>query len=217
MTGVSVVIDAFLGQWRQDLGDLADEVLGWYESLEIESPQISSRERNARLLLLDLMPTALHSWNWECWVADEERRAWLALDWLVRDHAPRWLRRAGFEMPAEILVTCTEVRTPDDCIVALAVVDKAKRLMPSVEVTVEDAGRARGALKPAAGQAALKSVAAVLSADICRVGVEAAWCATLAGRMLVRDGESLDAVLAESVGSAHRLIERMAGKVPLNA
>ena len=44
----------------------------------------------------------------------EERRSWMALDWLVRVQAPAWLRLAGLTVQADMLAGMAEV-TPETC------------------------------------------------------------------------------------------------------
>lgn len=44
----------------------------------------------------------------------EERRSWMALDWLVRVQAPAWLRLAGLTGQADMLAGMAEV-TPETC------------------------------------------------------------------------------------------------------
>lgn len=72
---------------------------------------------------------------------DERRRAWLLTDWLVRVHAPRWLRRAGLTESADRLDGLASITSDTDLVRAVdllgnAIVTAGKRL----EITTSIAG-----------------------------------------------------------------------------
>ena len=75
---------------------------------------------------------------------DEERRAWMALDWVVREHTPAWLRLAGLIEQAERLEGLPRFRKGMD--------------VPAIRLTLEavrsDADAAWAAAGAAAGAAA---------------------------------------------------------------
>jgi hypothetical protein len=74
---VSPALAAFGGAWNDALPD-------------------DDRDR----LLVPLIPALIGTRTTE---ADDETRTWMATDWLVRVHAPAWIRRAGFGEEADRL------------------------------------------------------------------------------------------------------------------
>lgn len=68
--------------------------------------------------------------------ADEETRAWLAVDWLARVHAPAFLRLAGLEEPARALEGLARIVDGVTCAAA--------------QPTLEEARKARAAARDAA-------------------------------------------------------------------
>ncbi len=57
----------------------------------------------------------------------DERRAWMAMDWLVREYTPTWLSAAGVEEAAERLRSLTEVSAVEHLKPALEVLHRARR------------------------------------------------------------------------------------------
>jgi hypothetical protein len=57
----------------------------------------------------------------------DEPRAWMALDWLVRVHAPTWLRSAGLDEPADRLADRSAVATPDRLEAVLEPLERIRR------------------------------------------------------------------------------------------
>ncbi len=105
----------------------------------------------------------------------DKRRAWMALDWLVRTYAPAWLRAAGLGEHAETLATLRPL-TDSECATAALPVTKAAR----------DA--ARGAAWDAAGDAAVAAVGAAAVAAVWAAAGGAAWdAAGVAARATVWD------------------------------
>ena len=80
---VSPVIAAFMRSWNDALPD-------------------AERTR----LLLPLIPDTIGTRTTD---ADEETRAWMATDWLVRVQAPAWLRLAGLTDHAQTLESCARI------------------------------------------------------------------------------------------------------------
>ena len=113
--------------------------------------------------------------------AQEERRSWMALDWLVRVQTPAWLRLAGLTEQAEILTGLGEA-TPETC--------------PSIKAPLQairtDACAAWDAARAAAGDAAWDAARA------------AAWDAARATAW-----DALRPTTETLQESAHQLVDRM--------
>jgi hypothetical protein len=58
--------------------------------------------------------------------ADEERRAWLCTDWIVRTFAPAWLRKAGLTAEADALVALPELHSVELAEAANPIITQAK-------------------------------------------------------------------------------------------
>lgn len=139
---VSPVIAAFLRSWNDTLP---------------EPPRTA--------LLRPLVPLVIGT---RTAAADEETRAWMATDWLVRVHAPTWLRLAGLTKHAEALE-------------ALARIADAA-LARSAQVTTDAARDAVWAAVDAAGAAARDAVwDAVWAASAAAAGAAARAGAAAAG------------------------------------
>lgn len=78
----------------------------------------------------------------------EERRSWMALDWLVRVQAPAWLRLAGLTGQADMLAGMAEV-TPETC----------PSISSPLQAVRQDAAAARAAAWAAAWAAARERLA----------------------------------------------------------
>ena len=74
----------------------------------------------------------------------EDRRAWMALDWLVRDYTPAWLRLARLDVHADILTALPEFKA------GMSV----PSVRPAIEAARKDANAAWAAAWAAAGDAA---------------------------------------------------------------
>lgn len=72
----------------------------------------------------------------------EERRAWMACDWLVRTHTPAWLRLAGLTAQADRLAALPELSP-----------GTVRSVKPVIEAVQEDARAARAAAWDAARSA----------------------------------------------------------------
>lgn len=118
----------------------------------------------------------------------EERRSWMALDWLVRVQAPAWLRLAGLTEQADMLKGLAEV-TPETC----------PSIKAPLQAVRQDAAAARAAAGAAAGAAA-RDAAWDAAWDAAR---DAAWAA--AGAAARELAPTVDELRAE----AHRLVDRM--------
>ena len=115
---VSPVIGAFMRSWNDSL------------------PTVEDRDRLLKPLVLDIMGT-------NTGVEDDERRAWMATDWLVRVHAPAWLRLAGLNEQADRLASLHELRA-----------DTTPAIQPVLDAVRKDAAAAGAAAWAAAGAAA---------------------------------------------------------------
>jgi hypothetical protein len=146
---VSPVIAAFLRSWNDALPD---------------------ETRTA--LLRPLLPLVIGTRTTD---ADEETRAWMATDWLVRVHTPAWLRLAGLTDHAQALESLARIA---DATVA----GNAQR---TIDAARDAAGyAARAAARDAAGDAIaptvtmLQAAACDLVREMCAVGrVAAETCA----------------------------------------
>jgi len=168
---VSPVLGAFMRSWNDCIPD--------------------DVERTA--LLLPLIPNLVDTRGS---VALEHRRAIMAADWLVRTHAPAWLRLAGLERQAEVLADLPEITDFAQC----------PTLMPTIIAVRDDAVAASdaagaaawdtawvaaasaavsavvsAAAEHAAGAAAEHAAGAAAGAAVLDVIGEAAWAAALAG------------------------------------
>lgn len=100
------VISAFLRNWNDSLPD---------------------DERNE--LLRDLIPRLVGTRSTP---EIEQRRATMAADWLIREHAPAWLRVAGMNLHADALSGLPEITDFSQC----------PNLMPALEAARRDASAA---------------------------------------------------------------------------
>jgi hypothetical protein len=112
----SPVISAFLRSWNDSLDDDRQQTLKQYIRRLIGS--VGTHEQEAE-------------------------RAWLATDWLVRVHAPAWLRLAGLTDQADTLVSMQPVN-PATC----------SHILPALRAVRSDACAARDAAGAAARAAA---------------------------------------------------------------
>jgi hypothetical protein len=121
---VSPVIGAFLRSWNDSLDD-------------------SSRQR--------LKPYVIKVIGTNTGPADDERRAWLAIDWLVRTYAPTWFDLAGLKEYASALRGLPELTTNELTDQAQETIGAAR----AAEATVRNAARnAATAVRNAARNAA---------------------------------------------------------------
>jgi hypothetical protein len=128
----SKVIGAFLRSWNDSLDD-------------------DTRDRLLRPLIQRLIGTAGDD-------KLENRRATMAADWLVRVHAPAWLRLAGLTAHADTLAELPEITDFATC----------PSLMPILDAARKDADAAWAAARAAArdaARAALKETVATLQSS----------------------------------------------------
>ena len=141
---VSPVIAAFLRSWNDAL---------------------STADRN-RLL----KPYVLRVIGTRTTTADEETRAWLATDWLVRVQTPAWLRLAGLEAEAQALASLARITDATTARGAQPTLNEARSRAAAAWAAAGDAARAaamdaaRAVAKAAAG-ARLAPVVAELQAS----------------------------------------------------
>ena len=114
---VSNVIGSFLRSWNDSLDDMDRQML---------------------------KPYAWKVLNTATSKADEETRAWLATDWLVREYAPAWLRLAGLTEQAESLERLAALDSPTT----------ARAAQPILTAARMDLAAAWAAARAAAGDAA---------------------------------------------------------------
>jgi len=167
---VSPVIAAFLRTWNDDSDDDRRQELKRYIQRLVNSAGTSEQE---------------------------ETRAWLATDWLVRVQTPAWLRLAGLTSQAETL----ESLQPVDA-------DNYPTILPVLKAVRENATAAQAAVRDAAGvaardaaQAAAQAAAGVAAQAAVRVAV------MVAAQVAAQD--ALAPTVLELRVSAHDLVDRM--------
>lgn len=162
---------------------------------------------------------------------DEERRAWMALDWLVREHTPAWLRLAGLTDHADRLASLPRFKAGMNVPAIKPVLDAARSAAAAARDAAAAAARdaAGDAARDAAGDAARGAAgdaawAAAGPATWAATG-DAAWAATWdatgdatgdaawAAARAAAGAAAWDALrptVVELQASALRLVERMA-------
>jgi len=119
-----------------------------------------------------LKPYILRVLNTATTPADEERRAWLATDWLVREFTPTWLDLAGLTDHAAKLRALPELTSTDLANAALPVINDARRASDAAGDAAGAAARdaawaaARAAARDAAGAAARAAARAAAGAAL---------------------------------------------------
>jgi hypothetical protein len=157
----------------------------------------SDAERNR--LLLPLIPKLVGTRSSE---ADEQRRATMAADWMIRTYTPTWLRLAKLEQQAVALESMPEIVDASKCL----------SLTPVLEIIRSDAAAARAAARDAAWAAAWAAARDAAWAAAWAAARDAAWAAA--------GGAARDAAWAAAGGalaptvsslqiSAVDLVERM--------
>ena len=124
----------------------------------------------------------------------EDRRAWMAMDWLVRTCTPVWLRLAGLDAQADTMAGLPEFRAGMD----------VPSIRPAIDAVRNDARAARAA----AGDAAWAAARAAARAAAGDAAWDAAWAAA---RAAARDAawEALAPTVTELQASARDLLDRM--------
>ena len=174
---VSPVIGAFMRSWNDSLHD-------------------TDRTRLLRPLLPDILNTATTD-------EDEQRRAMMAVDWMVRSFTPLWLDAAKLTEEASTLRALPELRDMNDILRAQPTIDRAKERASAAWCAAWDAAwdaaraAAWGAAWDAAGDAA-RGAALYAAGDAAR---DAAWAAA---RNVLRP------VVESCQASAVDLVRRMA-------
>jgi hypothetical protein len=150
----------------------------WSDHPECVSPVIGAFLRSWNDALPDedrqmLKPYILRVVGTNTGKRDDERRAWLATDWLARECAPAWLRLAGLVEQAEAL----------EGLAPLASAARARKAQPSLAAARAAAGAAawaaaRDAAWAAAGAAARAAAWDAAWAAAGAAARDAAWAAT---------------------------------------
>jgi hypothetical protein len=117
----------------------------------------------------------------------EEQRAWLATDWLVRVQTPAWLRLAGLTDQADLLAQMQPLNA-----------DTCPSILPALKAVRSDAAAARDAAGAAAGDAAW---AAAGDAAWAAAG-DAAWAAAGAAAWAAAGAAAGDAARAAAWAAA---------------
>jgi hypothetical protein len=142
----------------------------------------------------------------------EDARAWLAFDWLVRTYTPVWLRLAGLDVAAATLAALPEFEAGRDD--PVSTMDAARRAAAAAGDAAWDAAwdaagdAARDAAEAAAGAAAwdaawdaARDAAGAAAGDAAEANAwDAAWAAA---------ADVLRPTVVELQASAHHLIDRM--------
>ena len=174
---VSPVLGAFLRSWNDSLDD------------------------DARQMLKPLIPRLVGT---KASKAVEEKRAWMATDWLARECAPAFLRLAGLTEHAEAL----------EGLSALTTAKQAEKVRPTLAAAGDaawDAARAARAAAWAAAWAAARAARAARAAAGAAAG-DAAWdAAWAAARAAAGDAarDALEPTVKALQVSALGLVERM--------
>ena len=160
---VCPVLGAFLRSWNDSLSD--DE-----------------RDTLLRPLILDLVGTRSTS-------EVEQRRATMAVDWLIREHTPAWLRLAGLTTHADALASMPEIT------------DFGKWLTPTLNVVCRDAKAAEEAAQTVAFMAG-KAARETAWESAGEAAMDAAW--SVRGAVWSAKGAAMDAARAawEAAGNA---------------
>src|SRR5690349_5848590 len=137
----------------------------WSDHPMCVSPVIAAFMRNWNDSLNDderqmLKPYVLKSINTVGTKADEEKRAWMATDWLVRECAPAFLRLAGLTVHAEAL----------EKLAALDSISRAKEAQPTLAAAGAAARDAAWAAARAAAGAAARDAAGAAARDAAWAG-----------------------------------------------
>ena len=161
----------------------------------------------------------------------EERRSWMALDWLARAQAATWLRLAKLDTHADAITALPELIDPATCKAAqptLAAAGAAAGAAARAAALAAAGAAARAAAGAAAGDAALAAAgaaalaaagAAALAAALAAAGAAAGAAALAAAgaaagaAALAAAGAAARDALAPTVttlqASAHELLDRM--------
>ena len=119
----------------------------------------------------------------------EERRSWMALDWMVRVHTPAWLRLAGLTDQADLLAGLAEV-DPASCL-------PTKPILQAVRSDADAAGDAAwAAARDAAWAAAWDAARDAAWAAAWDAAGDAAWAA-------------VEPTKGKLQAAAHDLVDRM--------
>jgi hypothetical protein len=171
---VSPVIAAFLRSWNDGL------------------PDDATRTR----LLAPLIPRVIGTRTTD---ADEETRAWLATDWLVRVQTPAWLRLAGLEDHARAL----------ESLARIADATLARAAQPTIERASAAAWDAAwAAASAAAWDAAWDAARAAAWAAASAAAWDAAWAAARAAA----SAAAWDAARAAARDAITPTVERLQGE-----
>ena len=131
----------------------------------------------------------------------EDARAWMSLDWLVRTYTPAWLRLAGLVEQADTLAGLPEFR---------AGVDVSSIRKDATAARAAAGGAARDAAWDAAWTAAGAAAWAAVEAAAWAAVEAAAEAAGAAARAAARAaGDALRPTVVELQESAHGLVDRM--------
>src|SRR5690606_12283651 len=138
----------------------------------------------------------------------EDLRGWMALDWLVRVHAPAWLRLAGLDEHADRLARFAEVR-PDTVQGVKPALDAALEAARAARDTAEDiawcpAWDAEIAAREAARTVARAAAWGTAWDTAWGTAWDAAW-----GTAWAAAGAAKEQARRELQQSAHELVDRM--------
>ena len=122
---------------------------------------------------------------------DEDRRAWMCIDWLVRAYTPAWLRLANLDEQAARLEALPRFKAGMD----------VPSVRPVIDAVRSDAAAAWAAAGDAAGAAAWAAAGAAARAAAGAAAGDAAGAAA---------GAALRPTVVELQASAFALVERMA-------
>jgi len=132
----------------------------------------------------------------------DEKRAWMAMDWMIRDYAPAWISAAGLPGLSETLEQLDPIMSPADLPQALRALSSARRQTRDAWTAGMGPARLASWAPWTAGRAAAREAA-------WRSAGAAAWAAARLG-IGDMDGDRARALVRETAGDAAALIARPA-------
>jgi hypothetical protein len=151
-------------------------------------------------------------------IAVELARAWMALDGLVREHTPAWLREAGADDVADRLAGATPICDAASADAVFPLLNEAMQ-----EATVRWAAKggamwaeARAAIGASGGVALWRVVSESRAAESAAIDAARATSGQASGAAAVA-GVDLEVIVAKLQASTHALFRRMIGVTAVSA
>src|SRR5512133_2354521 len=151
-------------------------------------------------------------------IAVELTRAWMALDGLVREHTPAWLREAGAYDVADRLAGAATIGDAASADAAFALLTEA--MQDATRLWASKGGakwaEARAAIGASGGVALWRVVSESRAADSAAIDAARATSGQASGAAAVA-GVDLDVIVAKLQASTHALFRRMIGVSAVSA